>query len=142
MAALAVLKLGELCSRSDLRERAVATLEMLSGLLSRSPLAGGQSLIAVDFLLGPNYQNVVVPGNDSAETTRVLPAYAARFRPNEVFSLRTDDSASAELVPLLEGKTAVDGKATLYRCERGICQAPVVGLQKILDVFANETPVV
>ena len=28
---------------------------------------------------------------------------------------------------LLEGKTAIDGKATLYVCENFACQAPLVG---------------
>ena len=31
----------------------------------------------------------------------------------------------ADGVPLLEGKTAVDGKSTVYVCERFVCRAPV-----------------
>ena len=39
----------------------------------------------------------------------------------------TDESLPASLKPLLEGKAARGGKATIYLCDHGTCGLPVVG---------------
>ena len=45
------------------------------------------------------------------------------FDPNAVVAF-----GPSETVPLLRGKTRVDGKPTLYVCERFACRAPVTEL--------------
>ena len=47
-------------------------------------------------------------------------AALAPFEPNTVVAFGPSDE-----VPLLAGKAQVDGKPTLYVCERFACQAPV-----------------
>ena len=50
------------------------------------------------------------------------------FDPNAVVAFgRTDD------VPLLEGKTLVDGQPAVYVCERFACQAPVTDPADLAD---------
>ena len=39
--------------------------------------------------------------------------------------------------PLLEGKQPLDGRATLYVCQRGTCQPPITGLPAIQAVLQN-----
>ena len=50
------------------------------------------------------------------------------FDPNAVVAF-----GPAEGVPLLEGKTLVDGKAAVYVCERFACQAPVTDPALLAD---------
>ena len=61
----------------------------------------------------------------------VLPPFAqalldvvrGAFRPNTVIALQDPENPSD--VPLLEGRTAIDGRPTAYVCEGFVCQLPV-----------------
>lgn len=133
MAAWALLRLGRLCSRSDFEKTAVATLEFLSSILSQSPTAASQALLALDFLLGPTHEIAVVDGTKSAESTEVLAALHRRFVPNKIVVRKlagtTDESLTPALAPLLKGKSARQGAATIYICDHGTCGLPVVGVK-------------
>lgn len=124
MAACALLRLARLISRDDFEREGVATLEMLSGHLAEHPLAGGQSLIALDFFLGPTREIVIADSGDGKETGKMLRAVFQRFDPNKVAALKhpgDSDSSGSPLAALFEGKTAVDGRTAAYVCERGAC---------------------
>lgn len=132
MAATALLRLGRLCGRRDLEEKAVSTLEFMSAILDKSPTAAGQALLAIDFLLGPTREVAVVDGNRPEEGDEVLKAIHRRFLPNKVVARLTPAMQSgtvpAALQPLLQGKTPRNGAATIYICEHGTCGLPVVGV--------------
>jgi len=138
-AAGALLRLALLSGRTDLEECAQRTLEMLSGEMTRVPMAAGQALLALDDLLGPTYEIVVVDGLSRDGSTDVLRALHDRFLPAKVVARRppnTDDSnLPASLRPLLDGKRSLDGQTTLYVCQRGACQAPVAGLPAIEELL-------
>ena len=140
-AAGALLKLSQLCGRTDLEESARQTLEMLSGEMARVSMATGQALLAVDDLLGPAYEIVIVEGPNANEANQVLRMLAGRFVPAMVVARRlreiSDSDLPASLRPLLEGKRALDGETTLYLCQRGVCQAPIKGLPAIEAVLQN-----
>jgi hypothetical protein len=131
MAATALLRLGRLCGRGDFEAKAVSTLEFLSGVLAESPTAGGQALLALDFLLGPTREIAIVDGARADETADVLRALHRKFLPNKVVARKpatmSDSSIAAPLVPLLKGKVARGGAATIYICEHGTCGLPVTG---------------
>ena len=129
MAAYALLKLARLTSRSDIELRAIETLKALSGQLGRSAMASGQALLALDFLLGPTHEFVLVGGSDAAANLAALAALQASFVPNKV--LVQSSSASGAVAALMQGKSAIKGQPTLYPCERGACQPPVVGADAI-----------
>jgi len=140
-AACALLKLSQLCGRTDLELASRQTLEMLSGEMTRVSMAMGQALLAVDDLLGPAYEIVIVEGVDTSEADRVLRMLAERFVPSKVVARRPRDVDDANLPtalrPLLEGKRSLDGQTTLYLCQRGVCQAPVKGLPAIEALLQN-----
>jgi uncharacterized protein YyaL (SSP411 family) len=134
-AAGALLKLAQLCGRSDLEQSAQRTLEMLSGEIARVSMAAGQALSVLDNLLGPAYEFVIVEGRSGHDSGQVLRMVYDRFVPAKVIVRRPYDAHDSTLPacvrPLLEGKRAIDGQMTLYVCERGLCQAPVSGLPAI-----------
>jgi hypothetical protein len=140
-AAGALLRLGQLCGRSDLQDWAQRTLNLLSGEIARVSMAAGQALIVLDAFLGPAYELVVVEGSSRDESDQVVRAIHERFLPAKVIARRTDGSDDSNLPasvrPLLEGKSAIDAKATLYVCQRSTCQAPVAGLQAIQALLQN-----
>jgi hypothetical protein len=133
MAAWALLRLGRLCGRSDFEKTAVSTLEFLSSVLSQSPTAAAQALLALDFVLGPTHEVAVVDGTRPEETGEILQALHGRFLPNKVVvrktAAMTDEQMPATLVPLLKGKPPRAGNATIYVCDHGTCGLPVVGVK-------------
>jgi uncharacterized protein len=140
MAAYALLRLARLCGREDFDAAARGTLEMLSGEMARVTMGCGQALLALDDLLGPSYELVLVDGRSPAESEDASRAINARFLPNAVLARQSpdvDDSIAHLLGPTLAGKKAVDGQPTLYVCERGTCRSPVAGLPAIEEMLGS-----
>ena len=101
----------------------------MSGLLSEHPRACGQALIAVALLTGPP-QELIVAGDPDAT---LADAIRRRFLPSSVLLGPSEHPGAA--APLLAGKTAAE--PTLYRCERGVCRQPVLGLKAALDAVES-----
>ena len=80
------------------------------------PSAFGWALVALDLHLAPRREIAILgpPGSDVAR------AALARWEPTAVVAF-----GPAEAVPLLAGKTLVDGLPAVYVCERFACHAPV-----------------
>jgi len=128
MAATALLRLGVIADRPDLRELGEKTLSAFAGLMSETPAAAGQMLIALDFRLGPVKEIVIFGATDREPVRQVVSAARRRFLPNAVLA-STDPAAvasAAEIVPLLRDRRAL-GDVTTYICENFTCQSPVVG---------------
>src|SRR5262245_51937477 len=113
MAATGLLRLAALTGRDDLRKKAEATLTGFQGVMADSPIAAGQMLIALDFLLGPIQEFAVVGDMADVDTKQALALIRKNFRPNKVLAFR--DKKTSEEVALLKGKTAL-GSVTTYIC--------------------------
>jgi uncharacterized protein YyaL (SSP411 family) len=84
---------------------------------------------------------VTPPGGDGAAP--LLAALHARFVPNRVLVVVAEGApqrALAATVPLVAGKTARDGRATAYVCERRVCQRPTSDPDAFARELARTTP--
>ncbi len=139
MAAYALVRLGTLTGRPQLLGRGYATLEAMSGQLDKFAMASGQSLLALDFVVGSTHEIVVV---ESVEATAeaALRELHQRFWPNKVVARRpgqmADNDLPASLRELLSGKQSSAGELTTFVCERGSCQSPLVGLDAWREFLA------
>jgi len=115
-AALGLLRLAALTGEHEYERHAVGTLRLLHEVAARYPIAFGHVLQALDFHLAP-VREVALVGGDVAPLARVV---RDEFRPHVVVA-----GGPADDVPLLDGRTPVDGRAAAYVCERFACQAPV-----------------
>jgi hypothetical protein len=116
MLAFVLLRLARIWGDDELEREAVGALRLVRDLLPRAPTAFGWALCALDLHLSPPRELAIVGGLGSD----VARAALRGFDPNAVVAFgRADD------VPLLEGKTLVDGRPAVYVCERFACQAPV-----------------
>jgi uncharacterized protein YyaL (SSP411 family) len=116
MLAYVLLRLARIYGDDRFEERGVSVLALIRDLIDRAPASFGFGLVGFDFYLSPRRELAIVGPADSPIARRVL----ARFEPHTVVAF--GPSAS---VPLLEGKTLVDGQPAVYVCERFACQAPV-----------------
>jgi uncharacterized protein YyaL (SSP411 family) len=118
-AAFGLLRLAALTGEARYEEHGTAVLRLFADLLQRAPLAFGHLLQALDFQLAP-VREVALVGDDTSALVR---AVRAEFRPHVVLAGGDGDDDAG--VPLLEGRTPLDGRAAAYVCERFTCRAPV-----------------
>ena len=116
MLAHVLLRLGRIYGDDELARRGVAVLRLVRPALERAPAAFGWALCALDLHLSPPRELAVV-GPVESEVAR---AALAPWQPNTVVAVGPADG-----IPLLAGKSLVDGKPAVYVCERFACRAPV-----------------
>ena len=117
-ATFALLRLALLSGEGRYERHALGVLRLMFGLAVRHPIAFGHLLQAADFYCAP-VREVAIVGPDP-EAHALVRAVRDRFRPHLVVA-----GGDAEVVPLLEGRAAVDGTAAAYVCEHFVCEAPV-----------------
>ena len=74
-------------------------------------------------LLSPSQEVAIVGDPQEAATQALLDQVRQRYLPTTVLALKRPNEES--MLPLLEGRTLVDGKAAAYVCENYACQLPV-----------------
>jgi uncharacterized protein YyaL (SSP411 family) len=116
MLAYVLLRLARIYGDDDLERRAVSVFRLVHGVFERAPSAVGHALVALDLHFAPP-KEIAIVGSPQDEVAR---AALAPFEPNAVVAFGPADG-----VPLLEGKTLVDGSPTVYVCERFACRTPV-----------------
>ena len=134
MAATALARLGALTGREDFRDLARSTLQSVRLVMEKAPTAAGQSLIVLDSLLAPSREYAVIAGADPAEMREALLAIHHAFDPHKVVAPSPGgeaDPALAEVVGLLLGRRASNGRVTTYLCEDFACQAPIEGAEAL-----------
>ncbi|HEV8687052.1 MAG TPA: thioredoxin domain-containing protein [Gaiellaceae bacterium] len=119
MLAFVLLRLSRIWGDDELERRAAGVFRLLAPLLARAPSAFGWTLAALDLYLSPP-RELALLASPADEFAR---AALRDLDPNAVVAFGPDDE-----IPLLAGKTRVDGKPTLYECERFACRAPVTEL--------------
>ncbi len=131
------LRLSELTGDDRYRRRAEEILAAFGSVIERSPTAAPNLLSGVSFLIAVPKEIVVVKRNPRDSAEPMLAVLRKTFLPNRVLVVATEGADLEEqrkLVPLLEGKTALEGKVTAYVCERRVCKLPTTSP----DVFARQ----
>jgi uncharacterized protein YyaL (SSP411 family) len=126
-AATVLLRMARLTGEAAYDEAAESALRVVRAGMAQAPTGFGQALCALDAFLAPS-REVAIVGDPSAEATHALvrEVTVERFVPNHVLAVAApDDARAAERVPLLAGRSTLDGSPTAYVCERFGCNLPV-----------------
>jgi uncharacterized protein len=130
-AAYGLLRLAALTGERDYEARAVSVLRLLHELAPKHPQAFGHLLQALDFHLSP-VKEVALVGDDVRPLERVV---RGAFRPHLVLAA-SSPAAQANGVPLLDGRSPVDGRPAAYVCEHFACKAPVTQPEELERLLA------
>ena len=123
VAVMTLLRLAHHLDRDDYRQRAEACLRLFASPMRAQPFGFANLLAAVDFHSDGPLEIAVVGDPAEAETSALLARLRSRYLPNR--TLRVLDPADPTPRPaLLEGKTAVGGRPTVYVCRQRTCSAP------------------
>ena len=127
VAAHALARLSYHLDRQDLRDAAMGAIRAFGKAIGSYPRAFAKTLAAVDLLLeGPVELALIgTPGEDGFEALRR--AVGRQYVPNHILGMANLDGRDPEAprLPLLAGKTVVEGKPALYVCRNFACQAPI-----------------
>jgi len=109
------------------RQIAERALRAYAPVLAQAPAALNEMLLAVDFASDVPKEVVLVWPPEGPGADAFVAALRRTFLPNRALLGAADGAeigALAELSPLVAGKTAIDGLAAAYVCERGACRLP------------------
>jgi uncharacterized protein YyaL (SSP411 family) len=129
----ALLSYSALAGSARHREAAAAALGVLPAIAARYPRAAGTGLaVAEAWLAGP--AEIAVVGRPADERTRALHETALRAAtPGAVLALGDGTDAA---VPLLAGRTLVNGAPAAYVCRQFTCLAPVTTPEQLRKALA------
>jgi len=138
VAAMNLLRLGELANRTDLREAAHRTVAAFTPRLEAAPVALPQMLCVCERMLADGRQIVIAGESGASGTQALLAAVHARFLPNAAVMLVDSPKARdffAARSPAIGAMVPVNGHTAAYVCRDYTCQLPVstpAELEKLL----------
>jgi hypothetical protein len=123
MAAGVLLQLAALTGDDGYRKAADGALATVLPFLARYP-TGFANWLSASQLAVEGIDELAVVGASPDPATQALVRVASEgFRPNLVVAVSAEGSPSS--VPLLEGRTMIDGRPTAYLCRDFACRLPV-----------------
>ena len=133
---MALLRLAVISGDVDTARRAITALRSARALMARFPAAAGNWLGALDFYLSTPKEVAIVGDPRDAATRELVGEVFRRYLPNRVMvgsAEGGEPGGGGELgggeprggsIPLLVGRTAIDGKPAAYVCENYVCGLP------------------
>jgi uncharacterized protein YyaL (SSP411 family) len=136
MAAQLLLRLYHYSNDETYLKRAEIILRSYRNAMAAQPFGLAHMLAAADFYVEKPKEIVIVGEFDDAGTRQMLHGVHSTYLPNSTIQLVRPGAPLAEIAPLLQGKTQVNGTATAYVCHNFTCSAPVTtwkDLQPLLN---------
>ncbi len=118
-----LLRLATFTGNAEYQRPAATVLRSLAEQLRQYPTAFGHLLEALDFYLSTPKEIVVLGPQPREDTQALLRTVFQRYLPNKVVA-GADGPSSQVVVPLLDGREPLDGRATAFVCERFTCALP------------------
>jgi uncharacterized protein YyaL (SSP411 family) len=127
-AAYGLLRLAALTGEHAYAEHADGVLHLFGGIAASHPQAVAHLLRAIDFAQAPVREVALVAPAQGDGLTPLAAVVRSRLRPHLVLAGGPEGSSRPEL---MAERTAVDGRAAAYVCERFACRAPVTDPEQL-----------
>ena len=127
-AAFGLLRLAAISGSPAYESLALGVLRVLAPIVGRHPQGFGHALQALDFYLARVREVAIIGAGD--EFDELVSVVRGAYRPHVVLAGGPGDVDDA-VVPLLEHRSRVDGRAAAYVCEGFVCRAPVTDAQAL-----------
>lgn len=132
VAADVLLKLAAITGDEKYERYSVALLEIIAPQIVRYAPAFGRVLSAMDFYLNSTKEIVVVGEKGSGLEKEVW----RRYLPNKIVILA--GAEPDESIPLLKGRTMINGGPTAYVCENYVCQKPSTTVGELAEHLSRK----
>ncbi|MCO6449667.1 MAG: thioredoxin domain-containing protein [Caldilineales bacterium] len=135
--ATAAMRLGRLLDRLDYAERSEVIFRFMRHPMTTQPSGFGHLLCALDFYLRPSREIVIVGDPGDVRTQALRRTAHERWLPNAVLAGFDPSSSAPHDVPLLQGRTLVDGKPAAYVCRNMACHLPVTEADALISQLSE-----
>lgn len=128
IAAENLIRLAELTGDQKWFKHGEKILAFYQQDLKTRPASLTQLLSAADLWLGSRSE-IVIAAPQAESANEMLREIRNRFLPRTVVLLRTPEthvSLLEEVAETIKGRTAIDGKLTIYLCEDFVCKQPMI----------------
>ena len=141
-AALLVLtRLAGMTGKAEYRRKAEQVAALYPGDAEAASISFGAFFSALDLLVGPSFEVVVVGDPAAGDTKSMLRELSRRFLPHATVILRpttTVDPPITRLAPFTTAQVSLGGRATAYVCEAGSCRLPTTDVGVMLAHLGEE----
>lgn len=138
VACLVLIRIAHMTGKAFYEQKAAQLMRSFSSAVLRTPSACTQLLSALDFVIGPSCEVVIVSGSDEIGTKRMLEALRSRFSPRKVV-IQSLSLSRLRREPysygLTERLTSSEAKATVYVCCNRVCSQPTTYPNKMLNLM-------
>ncbi len=138
VAALNLIRLARLTGNPGLEAMANKTGRAFYRQIRENPSAFTQFLIALDFMLGPSYEVILVAGRGGADTSLMIEALRQIYIPNISILFipeNSDITRIRAIVPFISDMKASPSKTTAYVCSGNTCLRPVDSPESLPSLF-------
>lgn len=122
-------RLGKLFGNTDYLNRAHLTVQTFGRQLTSYPMGFAHMLTALDFLVLPTQEIVIVGADATAQS--MLDILAEHYLPFAVVVHNDGSEDLLQLVEFVRYQQPVDGQATAYICENYTCSAPLTDAEEL-----------
>lgn len=130
--AIAAINLSRLylyTDRKTFRQRAEKTLKYFSGPLLKLPAYMSGMLPTIELLTGPVKEMVIItPKGEKQKAKPFLDILRKKFAAGQIIIVVQEGKefdAVSKVLPQVRGRSALNGKVTLYPCEGSVCRQPI-----------------
>ncbi len=120
-----LLRLYHFTGKDDYLKKAEKVLRLYYDRMENQPFGLTAMLCALDFYI-EGAKEVVFVGQRKDEAMRdLLGKFQSFYHPNRTLQVVEPGESLGKISPLLEGKSQIAGKPTVYVCQNSTCSAPV-----------------
>jgi len=134
VALLNVIRLGHITGEANLKKKTEQITGAFANRIKAYPSAYTQFLAALDFLIGPSKEIVVVESRNGGSYGPLVEAIRKQFVPNKVLLSRPADASRdriADLVPFITGLLTDGDRPAVLICEKQSCQETITEVEEL-----------
>lgn len=134
-AILNLMRLSSITGELEYARRADEILSTFSSQINSQPRGCCHSLSGILYAAGSSRETVIAGRKDDSEYHDMVKAVHSLYNPFGVTIAYTDDNAReqlASIIPGMEGKVMIEGKATAYVCANFACNAPITITKQLM----------
>ena len=113
-------------------------LRKLSDAMRQYPQAFAESLNAADMVVRGIDEVALIGDMESAAGSEILAVLRRSYRPNLIAAWSREDVARHTLIPLLSGRSMIEGRTTVYVCRNFACRLPVTSAEETAAALKGE----
>ncbi len=132
-----LLRLYHYLGRNDCLEKAEKVLRLHYEAVEKQPFGLTQMLIALDFYLEKPKEIALLGSKREPAVRELLDRIHSIYLPNKTLQVIEPGEPSEKNPPLLQGKSQVNGKPTVFVCHNFTCSQPVTDWEQLRPLLES-----